>query len=816
MKQSNQKVKLARFGRALALLLNRGMMYHKSHPMIQDSITEVHKSAGEILSQSAPLVFILNREQFYIDEEPLDPRINVKRIATLFESHGVQSISFEKGLTTGELDVFIEIFSSLTMTQNAKAIKKALYTKGAFHIKINHVLYKKVTEDDQIISREALKSVTPDLDDGDSHSRKRFMDTLLESVVTDEFVKSLSIQNLLTNPGAVSKKMIEADLASAEYTLLPGDAQSTSGSTAGAWQGAAKAAGQGEGLPGGAATGSGGAAGPGGGVAGVGGGAAAGIGTGAAGGAMAGGTATGAPSAPEDGDRPVPAPSAGHGPMLLHQLDLMRREVEKHIEGQGEAPLESLVDAVFDLKKKLFEGIETQKALGIAYANESAIINNVNELTDKVLIRLIQEEYKDGNIPIARLALIITRLVPQASELKRLLPKIKQALLDQGMMLAEYLDLIQELKNELKSEELARILQESSDAIGVDSEGIMAEVKQNPAQAAKLIYLASEIRKGTGDEAALADILVDYIEKMGRQIARDARASDSEEGEEHLKKVIGDVESTIIRQLGRMDLDNEILLGIEERINNRMESMLDSMRIEWLQTKTATEKAAQYKPLTVLQTLEQSVLDDEELTKILKVIREKVESGDIDENDFSKIHAEIVSQKELAKEATDGLPIPDGVLNPDELMFVIDKEIARANRYDAPFSALALSFVAAKPKMKALRRLINTEAVMHAALKKITITLREVDYIGQIGKNKIVAILPMIEQSKAKQALDRMMNLLHSQPLNVHGVPVYLRVAGVASAYNPERTPDTGAFAKQLSNQLMDMVARVKNIQVLF
>lgn len=813
MEQSRQKAKLARFGRALALLLNRGMMYQKSHPMIRNSIAEVHKSAGEILSQSTPVVFILNREQFYVDEEPLDPRINVKRIATLFESHGVQSVSFDKGLTVGELDVFIEIFSSLTMTQNAKAIKKSLFSKGAYHIKINHVLYKKVTEDDQIISRDVLKSVTPDMDDGNSQNRKRFMDTLLESVLTDEFAKSLSIQSLLASPGNVSKNMIEADLASADQTLLPGDALSTSGSIAGASQGAMKGTGRGAGLSDGAATdssvagyGRNGTAGTGGGV----------VGGRAAGAAVAEGAATGAPSAPADAAGAVSAKSAGHGPMLLHQLDLMRREVEKHLEGQGEASLESLAGAVFDLKKKLFEGIETQKALGVAYANESAIIDNVNELTDRVLIRLIQEEYKDGNIPIARLALIITRLVPQASELKRLLPKIKKALLDRGMMLAEYLDLIQELKNELKSEELARILQESSDAIGVDSEGIMAEVKQNPAQAAKLIYLASEIRKGTGDDAALADILVDYVEKMSQQIARDAKETDPEKGEEHLKKVIGDVESTIIHQLGRMDLDNEVLLRIEERINHRMESMLDSMRIDWLQTKATSEKAAQYKPLTVLQTLEQNVSDDEELTETLKVIRQKVESGDIDENDFSSIHAEIVSQKEMTQAATDGLQIPDGVLNPDELMFIIDKEIARANRYDAPFSALAFSFVAAKPKMKALRSLINTEAVMHAALEKMTTTLREVDYIGQIGKNKIVALLPMIEQREAKQALDRVMNLLHSKPINVQGVPVYLRVAGVASAFDPEKTPDTGAFAKQLSNQLMDMVARVKNIQVLF
>ena len=60
------------------------------------------------------------------------------------------------------------------------------------------------------------------------------------------------------------------------------------------------------------------------------------------------------------------------------------------------------------------------------------------------------------------------------------------------------------------------------------------------------------------------------------------------------------------------------------------------------------------------------------------------------------------------------------------------------------------------------------------------------------------------------------MNLLHSKPLKVHEVPVDLRVAGVAAEFNAEQTPNAQAFAKQLSNQLMDMVARVKNIQVLF
>ena len=127
MDTTTTKDKLARFGRSFTLLLNRGLMYQKSHPMVKASISEVHKAADVLLDTISPLVFILNRDQFYIDEEQIDPRINVKRIAILFKSHKIQSISFEYGLAASELDIFIDIFSSMTMATDAEYIKKALF-----------------------------------------------------------------------------------------------------------------------------------------------------------------------------------------------------------------------------------------------------------------------------------------------------------------------------------------------------------------------------------------------------------------------------------------------------------------------------------------------------------------------------------------------------------------------------------------------------------------------------------------------------------------------------------------------------------------
>ena len=197
-------------------------------------------------------------------------------------------------------------------------------------------------------------------------------------------------------------------------------------------------------------------------------------------------------------------------------------------------------------------------------------------------------------------------------------------------------------------------------------------------------------------------------------------------------------------------------------------------------------------------------------------MRAKVEEGEIEENNFSQINTEIARQKKrLEKEAADQ-EMPEGVLTSNELMFILEKEIARANRYNAPFSALAFSFVDAKPTIKALDNLVTKRAVMTAALDKLVNTIREVDYIGQIGKNKMVAILPMITLPDAKKALGRVLNLLHAEPILVREVPVQLRVAGVVSAFDVEQNPSAQVFAKKLSNQLMDMVSRVKSIQVLF
>ena len=789
------KNQLAQFGRTIALMFNRSLMYQSNHPFVQQSIDMFYEGARSLLTTISPLVFILNREEFYVDEAPLDPRINVGRILFLFKNNDIQSISIEPGLEKREVKVFLEVFGEIKKYSNVESFKKAIFSRGVTNIKINHVRYKKVTEDDEIIDRDTLKDLTPNLmtAEDEAKTRKMFMDSLLESVLTEEFAKTLNIESLMANPAAVSKNMIQADL---EHVAAANE-ESGSGGAGGA-----------EGSP---DTGSGSPA-AGGGPGGVSG---AGVGvvdTGGdskegSGGIWGGDAGTGAGEGGMGG--------SGHGGLLVQQLDVMRMEVENHIAGKGDVEISQLADAIFDMKKQLLEGIEAQKALGVAYENESDILQHANDLTDQVLLQLVRDEYQKGEITPSRMAQIIRRLIPEADELKRLLPKIKAVLLDEGMSHTQYLELIQSLNKELQSEGLANILQASGEEIGVDGEQLIAEFKQNPEQAAQLIYLASEIRKGDGDDETLTEILAGYVEKMGGDLALEQAGEKDDPA--HLQKVMGSIETSIVQQLGKMDVGNDVIDKLEKRLNDRMEAVLERMRAEWIQTRSRQEKeggkGVARRVLSVLETLEQSVSEHDELGQILTVVREKVESGKIDENDYKAIQNEITLEKQRIKEKEANRVTPTGSIKAGAMVFMLEKEIARANRYDYSFSVLAFSMVRVKPQAKVPAGTIDSEILMESALAKMVEILRDVDIVGQMGKNTIVVVLPLIDREGSKKALNRVTTKLQGAPLLVNNIPVDVKFAGIAMTFDGEHTPDAKSFIRVMSARLQDMANRLKNIQ---
>jgi hypothetical protein len=721
------KQKLFQVGRFFLMVFNRSMMYDANHPYCQQAIDQLLPTLLPILVTHSPVVFTMNQEQIYVDEEPVDQRVNTSKMVAFFKRTEIQSVSFYNGIDRDELVSFTDIFTSLKRYLNANAMKSEMEARKIKHVRINHVFFKKVSRDEEVVSREDYKKIKAEGEEDSSlPSKKIFMDMVLESIIAEEFGKSLTIKNLIDHPVEISNQMIDADLRSYQQS---------------------------------------------------------------------------------------DAVDRSHGPVLAHQLNIIEAEVDNNLSGLGGTDLSSLAEAVFDMKRQLIRGIELQKSTGTAYSNEGALLDKANEISDRVVLKLIKDEYKSGKISAARLAQILKRLVPEPGEIKRLLPKIKNALLEEGMQLADYLRMVDELSNELQDEELSKILQQSAEAVGLYGQDLIMEVKNNPVQAAELIFLAAEIRKAGGDENMLTDLLIDYVEKIGSKLTLDTARENKVEGEQHLRQVMDSVESEILARLRKMDVREEVLKRIEERLNSRYEELFDNIKGKWNRSRAPQADGKEDAPETsVLQILERSVGENDEFAKILRMVRDEVHAKGIGENDVKVILEEITKEYERWQRSKDKTLTFQETLDSKGLAFFLDKEISRASRYDLPFAAVSFAVVSAKAKRKFPEAPITQAAIVEAIMKRFASNIRGSDIAAMAGKNRIVGIFPMTTPDEGKLSLKRHLRFINLRPFSINGIPVSVQVAGVVTNFDPKRTPNTSAFLAVLYNDLSVMINRIKNI----
>lgn len=715
-----------RFGRHLAMLLTRATMYKPNHPYVKQSCDTLYQMTGKLLDQVSPLVFSMHREQCFVDEEPLDPRVNVSRLVSHFKTVGLQSVSFYRGLTMKELNSFLEVYVFFANQSDVDSMIHSLVDHRVQNIKLNHIIFTKITVDEKVIPRDVAQGFSRETSKEDlERSRKALYDMLFESALTDELQQSLTINSLLQDPAEASRNVIQLDLKSYQQSDVK--------------------------------------------------------------------------------DRRP-------GLVLLNQLQTLGKELEEGLESKDSPELSELAGAVYALKRQLLEGIEAQKTLDVRYANEENIRREANEIADNVLIRLVRGEYKGGKMSAARLAQILRRLIPETDELKRVLPKIKRALLEEGMPLEEYSRLVQELAKELQSEELATVLKESSREAGVDGKELIHEIKRNPVQVAELICLAAEVHKATGDPKLLTEVLVDYVERLGPQLALESGPRKGGDTDAHLRGVIGQLGSNIVNRLKKMNAGGDVLAQLEEKINKRLDLILEKYRNDLARSSARAASEEEANKLNLLDMMEQSVGENVELHEILSAVRSRVQSEGMDENDFGQIHGEILRQIQLKGQKQTQKETRPGLLQPRGVKYLLGKEIARAKRYDLPFSVLCFGIVGGRSHDQFPSGPTARQNLIEAILNKLAIIMRDADVLGQLEKGRIVALLPMTGGKQARLALRRCLKLLNSEPVLVGGISLFPKITGIAFGFDPSMKPDVDEFVKAAITELERMISRVKNL----
>jgi len=730
IKSKLSKIISGKIGRSFAIMYNRASMYEIDHPFTTQSIQEVYNTVTEGLDLFSPVALILNREQFFIEEEPFDSRLNTSRMAAHFKNVGIQSVSFEKGINEAELKSFVEIFVDPKSYPKASSMKKALAEKLVSNVKINHVFYKKMTVDDEIVSKEKLNETSNDTHNASSDQMfGEVLNMMAEGVLAEEIEKSFSLKNLIEDPIKLSNDLISKDFEEAKGEQTE---------------------------------------------------------------------------------------SSQCGPVLVGQIARIREEVIKMEEGVDDINISDLAGAVSEMRDELIKGIEAQKALGVIYENEEQIIDEANALTDQVLIQLVRKEYQEGNISTKRLAQILRRMVPESAELKRLLPLLKDALIEEGMPISEFMDLVDALGKELNNEELVKIFKKGSEEIGLASEDLIQEFKRDPSGAAELIYLASELRKGPGDEKILTELLVDYIERIGSKIVLDTTDPNDDDSDDHIKKVIANVESDIVSRLDKKGIEDEVLNSVQEKLMERMEICFNKLKKEWESQQTSNTSAIAADQTTIFKILEESVGEGDELHNILTQVRNSVKEGEIDENNIQQIFKEITRINKKKQTGKKNKELPNGILSYKNTLFLIGKEISRSNRYETPFSVITYSIIKIESKQPIPKGKLSGQEINQVFMGELIKSLRDADLIGILTPKILAVLLPMTEKENAKIALRRLLRSLHGSPITVNGIDLKVQFAGAVTSFDENQTPDLKNFLKVVENDHNELVIRLKNVRELY
>ena len=471
-------------------------------------------------------------------------------------------------------------------------------------------------------------------------------------------------------------------------------------------------------------------------------------------------------------------------------------------------PLSELAEALVKMKRELLSEIEAQKSLGIILDRDGEVRDQAEEITDAVILELVRKEYDQGKTPVERLAFVLQRIVPLPEDLKRLLPKIKDCLVAEGMPLADFSKLIKQLGADLQNEELVQAIHQGAEEIGVDGSDLLGRLQSDPTGFARFLYLASEIEKESGSSKPLCDILVDHLERLGPKLVNRGGGAEQAASDEKLRNLVLHFNAKVVDGLRGGPVDARVVDEVEQRLTARLESSVQAIRAELTEYKDSL-KAADHR--TLLQNLEESLGEEHELKRVLGQVRADFKEQGLDENDLAKIFERIEAVKKSDRNAEK--KIDDIVFSQKHTRMLLEIEIARAVRYGTDLSGIAFSVYKTASPLPGDGAEVSAVDVTTVILKKLRDKLRNTDWIGVLSNKLFIAVLSMTTPKEAHLASRRLLKSLNADPIRISGRPVPVKVAGSVIHYDSKLMPDTEALIRYAQNEHMEMAHRLRNLQ---
>ena len=268
---------------------------------------------------------------------------------------------------------------------------------------------------------------------------------------------------------------------------------------------------------------------------------------------------------------------------IISQLKDIHKQIRDTGSKDASISADDMMESFFQLTSELKNQLSVQKEMGKLDKEKGLVIDEIDKMTYETIIQIVRDEYKHGEVSVKRLSQIIRRVLPDIKDLKKLLPRLKEALLKVGMPLSDFLQLTKELNKELQSDGLLEKLEEGAEQIGLSVEDIVKAFNANPTEAAKIIVLASEIGQETGeDRSQMSSILTDYIESVSSKMTLDSPATADKSGGKALGKIIHDIETQLVEKLKKQDVSKDVIKEVEKQLAERFPKTLSELKVNWI------------------------------------------------------------------------------------------------------------------------------------------------------------------------------------------------------------------------------------------
>lgn len=690
-------------GRQFNSALTNTTAYGTDHPVTGRTYATFLQTLAESLQDRDSVTLMYDRGSLFIEDLPLDGKFNSRRISTIFRALGIQSVGLCRGIEQAGLSRLMALLSEHDRYADVDALREALAADGIGSVRLNHVVMRKFSEDDAVISREGLRDLTGLAERavagaGGGPDPSGELMQRVEQVFT--------MRDLVDRPEQLAGRVVAA-------TREGGDDRSD----------------------------------------------------------------------------------------LVSQIRHLKDEVAEST--SGDVSLAEVMDAVAQVREELSRTMAGQDEIArFMAASGGDVLDEVDQLTYQTVLSIMREEYLNGTTSVNRLAHILRRVLPDSRDIKRFVPMLKQGLLEAGMPLEDYIRFVHELGAELKSTELVSALERGSESVGLSVDEIVSEIRRDPGEAARLLVLAAEMRdSGAADETRLSSVLADYIERASGGIVDD---DDGPASPAEVRDALRSAQHDLVRRVRDHGVRESVVVRVQNHLEERVQESVEQVRSRRLSR--ILRNSAEIDEKEIVSALEQFVSRSSELETLGKTIRAELESIGYSEEVINRIYAQ--TERRLRGRSRLEL-LPDGMLEPNVLAYLIEREIAGSRRHGTYFSCLLLMVARIRENTPGdpWRPIqpAEVEKIIPQVFRALPPHVRDVDLLGSLGtksRNIPLVLLTMTREDGAAIVLQRMIEALDADVYDLDHRQVRIQTIGVTQSFSASETPDRKSYLKAMQTRL--------------